>query len=193
MFYSLRGSVGRRGENFFVLTTAGVGFKVLSGKQMLEKLPAVNTVIDIFCFLYVREDQLELYGFLEEEALKLFEMLNTVAGVGPKTALGILDIGSVPNIMAAILEKRSEFLTRTSGIGKKTAERIILELQSKIRLPGAKTLTEQMGIDLEAEEALVGLGYSRSAVRRVLGELKPDMKTLEERLKAALRELGRSK
>lgn len=193
MFYSLHGLIGGRGENFFVVTTGGIGFKVLGSKQTLMGLPAVGSTVDVFCFLYVREDQLELYGFLEEEALKLFLMLNTVAGVGPKTALGILDIDTVPKIMAAILEKKADFLTKTSGIGKKTAERIILELQNKIKLPGAKTLTEQMGIDMEVEEALVGLGYARSAVRRVLSELAPELKTLEERLRAALRSLSRQK
>ena len=92
--------------------------------------------------------------------------------------------------MAAILEKKTELLTRTSGIGKKTAERIILELQTKIKIPGSKTLTERMGLDMEVEEALISLGYSRQEVRRVLSELNPNLKTIEERLRAALKNLS---
>lgn len=193
MIYSLEGQIKEKGDNFFVISVGGVGFKVFSSKQTILKLSEDDAKKKIFCFLYVREDQLELYGFPEEPSLKLFEMLNTVAGVGPKTALGILDIDSVPNIMAAILEKKSELLTKTSGIGKKTAERIILELQNRIKMPGAKALTETMDIDLEVEEALIGLGYSRQSVRRVLSELEPKMKTLEERLRGALKSLTTKK
>lgn len=191
MLYLLRGQIEGKGDNFFVVVCGGVGFKVLAGKQMIAKLPASHNEVKIFCFLYVRDDQLELYGFLEEQSLKLFEMLNTVSGVGPKTALGILDIDTVPNIMAAILEKKSELLTHTSGIGKKTAERIILELHSKINLPESKTLTEKMGIDIEVEEALGSLGYSRQEIRRVLGGLDSNFQTLEERLRAALKALSK--
>lgn len=190
MLYTLTGQLSKIGENFIVLENGGFGFKVLTSRETLSRLPKLGEQVKCFCFLYNREDSFELYGFLEEEALKLFEMLNTVAGVGPKTALGILDIDKVENIMAAIIEKRAELLTRTSGIGKKTAERIILELHSKINLPRAKALTETMDLNLEVEEALVGLGYPRHRVKKVLSELGGGIKTLEERLKATLKILG---
>lgn len=180
------------GENFVVLENGGFGFKVLVSRETLGKLSKEDE-IKLFCFLYNREDSFELYGFLKEEELKFFEMLNTVSGVGPKTALGVLDVDRVENIMAAVLEKRVELLTRTSGIGKKTAERIILELHSKIILPRAKALTETMDVNLETEEALVGLGYPRYRVKRVLSEISPDVKNIEERLRAALKILGTNK
>lgn len=193
MIYSLTGKTTEIGENFFVLEVGGVGFKVFANHETLRKLTSLNSEMKIFCFLYVREGALELYGFLEEGALKLFEMLNSVAGIGPKTALSILDLGKVENIMAAILEKRAELLTRASGIGRKTAERVILELQNRIKLPESKTLTKAMDVNFEVEEALVGLGYLRSHVKQVLVEMDPKLKTLEERLRQALKELGRSK
>lgn len=197
MLYTLKGIVTSRGEGFLVVevgsSPAGsLGFKVFTNNETLSKLPQ-DSEVKLFCFLYIRNDQMELYGFLEEQALKLFEMLNAVAGVGPKTALGVLDVDTVPNLMAAIIEKRTELLSRTSGIGKRTAERIILELHSKIKLPEAKTLTEKMDIDVEAEEALMSLGYSRNQVRRALSEVGSHAKTLEEKLKQALGSLGRAK
>lgn len=196
MLYTLKGKLVGRGDGFLVVEvggpTGGLGFKVFTNSEILSKFPQ-NSLIKLFCFLYIRDDRIELYGFLEEQALKLFEMLNAVAGIGPKTALGILDIDTVPNLMAAIIEKRAELLSRTSGIGRKTAERIILELHSKIKLSEAKTLTEKMDIDIEVEEALTSLGYSRSQVKRALSETGGEAKTLEEKLKQALRSLGRSR
>jgi len=193
MIYTLKGVLIERGNNFFVVECGGIGFKLLTSEQNLLKLPAVGSELKIFCFLYVRENQFELYGFLEEESMKLFEMLNTVAGVGPKTALGILDTDTIPNIMAAIIEKRVDLLTRASGIGRKTAERIILELANKIKLPQAKILTEEADLNREVEEIMVGLGYFRSEVRKILENAGKDLKTIEERLRFVLRELGRQK
>lgn len=193
MLHSLKGRIAKIGDNFVVLEWNGVGFKILTNSETLRRLPKSSEEIIFFCFLYMRDEALELYGFLEEEALGLFELLNTVAGVGPKTALAILDVDGVENIMAAIIEKRFELLTRTSGIGRKTAERIILELHSKIKLPGAKTLTETMDLNLEIEEALVGLGYGRGQVKRALNEVSPEIKNLEERLRATLKILSQRK
>jgi Holliday junction DNA helicase RuvA len=192
MIYTLAGRVSLKAQNFFVLDVGGVGFKVFSNQDSLAKVVEGESA-KIFCFLYVREDQLELYGFAEEQALKLFEMLNTVSGIGPKTALGILDTDSVPNIMAAILEKKVEFLTRTSGIGRKTAERIILELHNKIKLPESKALTEKMSLDIEVEEALAGLGYRRADIKKALAGVGPEAKTLEERLRKTLKILSQAK
>ncbi len=192
MIYTLEGKVSEIGETFFVLQAGAIGYKVFTNKKTLASL-AGNGDLKLYCFLYIREEQMELYGFLDEAALKLFEMLNTVAGVGPKTALGILDVETVPGICAAIIEKRADVLTHASGIGQKTAERIILELNTKIKLPGAKALTKTMDINLEVEEALVGLGYSRGQVKKVFEALKSEPASVEERLREALRALGKTK
>jgi len=93
--------------------------------------------------------------------------------------------------MAAIIENRPDLLTRASGIGRKTAERVILELKSKIKLKTAKTLTEKLDLDTEVEEALVGLGYSRRQVREVLSRIPPEIKKIEDRLREALRLLSK--
>ena len=193
MIYSVKGKVTGEGDSFVVIEVGGVGFRVSTDSRTLRNIAGAEGEVKLFCYTYFREDRLELYGFNEEETLRLFEMLITVSGIGPKTALGILDVDTVPNIMAAIIEKRVELLTRTSGIGRKTAERIILELHSKIKLPKAKMLTEKMDVDREIEEALAGLGYGRTDIRRVIEAVPESEKTLEERLKFALKSLGRRK
>ncbi len=191
MIYTLEGNLKSLGDNFLVLGVGGIGFKVFTNKQALASLPPAGGPISLFCYLHVREDLLELYGFREEGALKLFELLNAVSGIGPKTALSILDLDTVPNIMAAIIEKRADLLSRAPGIGEKTAGRIVLELQNRIKMPKASTLSQAMGVNAEVEEALVGLGYNRSDVRKVLGDISPEKKTLEEKLREALKIMGR--
>lgn len=198
MIHTLAGKITERSEGYIVVETGGVGFKVFTNTRTIANLayrqagaPAGGDV-KLFSHLYVREDKLELYGFFEEGALKLFELLISVSGIGPKTALAILDVDAAENIIAAIVGKRPDILTRASGIGQKTAERVILELQNRIKIPGGtKHLTEAMDVNQEVEEALVGLGYSRLAVRQVITNVGPEFKNLEDRLRQALKILGR--
>lgn len=191
MIYTLEGVLKSVGDNFLVLGVGGIGFKVYTNKQTVAGAPQAGEPLSLFCYTYVREDALDLYGFRDEGALKLFELLNAVSGIGPKTALAILDLDTVPNIMAAIIEKRTDLISRAPGIGEKTAGRVVLELQNRIKLPKANALSQAMGVNAEVEEALVGLGYNRSDVRKVLGEVGNDKKTLEERLREALKIMGR--
>ena len=192
MIHYLTGKIISRGENFAVIENNGIGFKVFLTGDALNKLPAAGSEVKIFCYLYIREETvLELYGFLKEEELNFFGLLISISGVGPKTALNILSVDRLENLMAAIIENRPDLLTRASGIGQKTAERGILELKSKIKLKTAKTLTQKLDLDTEVEEALVGLGYSRRQVREILSKIPSEMTKIEERLKEALRLLGR--
>lgn len=191
MIYSLTGKLQIVGSRHIIVLCGGVGFKLFVSEPTLSTLPPVGNEVTLFCFLFNRDDQFELYGFPSEASLKLFELLNTVSGIGPKTALGILEIDSVPNIIAAIVQKRADMITRTSGIGRKTAERVILELHNKLELDSAKTVTERMDSDHEVEEALVGLGYARRRVRDILDGLDHAPSTVEEKLKLVLKELGR--
>jgi Holliday junction DNA helicase RuvA len=193
MIYTLEGHLKSLGDNFLVLEVGGIGFRVFTNKQTLASLPLPGAPVALYCFLHVREDALELFGFRDEGALKLFELLNAVSGIGPKTALAILDLDTVPNIMAAIIEKRVDLISRAPGVGEKTAGRVVLELQNRIQLPHSGALSQTMGINAEVEEALVGLGYNRSDVRKVLSEIGPEKKTLEEKLREALKMIGRRK
>lgn len=192
MIHYLTGKIISRGENFVILENGGIGFKVFLTGEAVSGLPVTASSIKIFCHLYIREETvLELYGFLKEEELNFFGLLISISGVGPKTALNILSVDRLENLMAAIIENRPDLLTRASGIGQKTAERVILELKNKIKLKTAKDLTQKLDLDTEVEEILVGLGYSRRQVREILSKIPSEMAKIEERLKEALRLLGR--
>jgi Holliday junction DNA helicase RuvA len=193
MLYSLTGKFVKKEKNYFILESAGIGFKIFTNEKTLHKIEKSESPISCFCFLYFREEAIELYGFLEEETLKLFEMLNTISGVGPRSALGILDVDTVPNIMAAIIERRVDLLTRASGVGRKTAERIILELHNKIKLPEAKALSKEIDVNREVEEVLVSLGYPRSVVRRAIEEVGGSAKTLEDKIRQSLKIISKIK
>lgn len=200
MIHQLTGTFTARTETFAVISCGGVGYKVFAGRKTLAGLPNPGAEVTLYTHLSVKEDALDLFGFPDGQALKLFELLLSVSGVGPKTALGILDLDTVPNIQAAILERRTDLLARASGIGKKTAERIVLELQSRVALVGAMERTKSMDVNLEVEEALVMLGYQRAEARRAiegLGPADPDRAvgaggtSTEMRLKEALKALSR--
>ncbi len=193
MVYSIRGTLINIGEGFAVIECGGVGFKVFAGTSTLSNLPPQGSEAKLFCFLNVREQLLELYGFEDESGLKLFELLNTVSGIGPRTALSVLNAATASNLIAAIVERRTDVLMRISGIGKKTAERIVLELHSKMDAEGTHTTTKAVEQDRDIEEALVGLGYQRHRVREILTTIGASDETIEERLKSALRELGKAR
>jgi len=192
MIYSLSGKLIKKDSVFFVIECGGIGYKLNTNKNTIFKLPKENEEVFAFCFLYVRDEQMELYGFLDEETRKLFELLKTVNGVGPKTALGILDVDTVQNITAAIIERRADLLSRAPGIGKKTGERIVLELHTKIKLSEGVGETKSAGRDKDIEDVLVDLGYPRYKVRDIIQSLPQDKEqTIEDRLKHALKELGK--
>ncbi|MBI2591748.1 MAG: Holliday junction branch migration protein RuvA [Candidatus Brennerbacteria bacterium] len=190
MFYSITGKLASKKENFAVVETGGIGFKVFTTTRVLEALPSVGQTTHFFCSLCVREDRLDLYGFLTEQELRFFELFNSVAGIGPKTALGLLSIDKIENIAAAISENRPDLLTRVSGVGRKTAERVILELKNKVSSLGASGIIERQETDADVEETLVNLGYQRKAARDALSKLPPEKQKLEERVKEALKILS---
>lgn len=193
MLYTIKGTLAEKGEHAFVIEANGIGFQAFTNQETLRRLPAAGGALSVFCFLYIRDEQMELYAFRDAQTLKLFELLNSVSGIGPKTALSILDVDSVEHLTAAIFERRADLLTRASGIGKKIAERVILELQSKIKPSSVKTTAGAVNASREAEEVLVNLGYPRGRVREILDGLGPECKTAEERIRAGLKALGRSR
>ncbi|TSC52781.1 MAG: holliday junction DNA helicase RuvA [Parcubacteria group bacterium LiPW_41] len=185
MWYSITGEVQEKKKGFFVLLVNGLGYKIYTNTNTLGVVDGKTTV---YTHIHVREDAFDIFGFLTEETLLLFEMLISVSGVGPKTALGILDLDNVSNLTAIILEKRADILSRASGIGKKTAERIILELHTKMKEFGVVESTGNHDVRNEVEEVLVNLGYIRAVARKTAQEAKGD--TIEERLRNALRSIG---
>jgi len=191
MFYSIEGRIASKGEGFFVLEAGGIGYKVFANMHTLKNLQSIETSVKIFTHLESREDALELYGFLSESELRFFELLISVSGVGPKSALAILDIAELDKLAAAIKENRPDLLARASGIGRKTAERIIVELKNKVAAEASQETVKTMQHDADILEALVGLGYRRDEAREALGKIDVKTSDLEARLKAALKILGK--
>ena len=191
MIISLEGKVSFKGLRYVIVDVNGVGYKIFVGPETLRKITQNDGRIKIFTSLYVREDAMELYGFLSLAELELFETLNAVSGVGPRTALGVLGIAPVDTLKRAIAAGETSYLTKVSGIGRKTAERIIIELREKMGkgLEGS----DEFKHEEDALDALRSLGYSLREARDALQKVPQDVKGASDRIKSALNVLGRRK
>jgi len=187
MFYFLKGKVSACGKNFVVLEVGGVGYKIFIGRTFLEKLK-IDEERKIFVFLYLKQDSLELYGFEEKNELEYFEILNNITRIGPKIALKILSTTKIENLERAVVDNDINFLTEISGIGKKNAQRIILELKEKLPVSCGDEQNKERKIIFEA---LKNLGYSRDQIQEVINKIKDDL-PLEEKIKEAIRMLNLS-
>jgi Holliday junction DNA helicase RuvA len=191
MIYSVSGKLAQKGLNFAIIETGGLGLKIWAGARTLAGLRGIDAEARLFTYFHVREEAMELYGFLSEEELRFFELLISVSGVGPKSALGILEVAKLEELSAAIKEGRPDLLTRASGIGRKTAERIIVELRSKVQSVKAGLVVEKMEADADLIEALSNLGYRREEARQALSKVDSNVVDVSDRLKAALKILSK--
>lgn len=186
MIYSIEGKLALKDDHFAVVTTGGLGLKLFASRLTLEGLPAIGTEVKFFCHLHVREDALDLFGFTSEGELTFFEMLISVSGVGPRSALAILDTGPLEELSAVIKENRPDLLTRAPGIGRKTAERVIIELRNKVQSSKSGAMVDKMQTDTDLIEALTSLGYRREEARTALAKVAKEVVGTEDRLRAAL-------
>ncbi len=136
MIAFLSGKIELKTERFLILNVNGVGYKIYTSPLILDKLEKEQEA-KFFIHLYPRENLLDLYGFLAFEELEFFELLISISGIGPKAAISVLSIASLKDLKASIASGQVSLLTKVSGIGKKTAERVILELKTKILAPGS--------------------------------------------------------
>ena len=187
MLYSLVGKLAEAGDNFLILEISGFGLKVFIHHRTLSDLPPTGSSLKIFSHLYFREENPELYGFLNPQELKFFELLISVSGVVPKSALSVMEVAELKNLLAAIKEGRSDLLTRATGIGRKTGERIILELKGKIHLDESGETVKRMESDADIIEILCGLGYRRDEARIALEKAGSSREKIEDRLRFALK------
>jgi holliday junction DNA helicase RuvA len=149
----------KRVNSIILLTTSGVGYRVNVSPKFLEKVSLASSIA-IFVHTHVREDQISLFGFLKEEDLDVFELLITVSGVGPKTAMNIFSVGNGTQISDAINQKNKLFFKGASGLGSKTIEKIFLELSGKVGSLNLEMGGMQITTNLEeAASALQNLGY----------------------------------
>lgn len=190
MISYIKGKIIYRGKNFIIIKTGNMGYKVF----VLPHLNLNADEIELFTHLNVREDSLSLYGFSNYAELELFELLISVSGIGPKSGMGVLSIASAETIKIAIANGDVSILTRVSGIGKKTAERIVLELRNKFLISSQDGLEEkvkEISDQTDVIEALIGLGYNPAQAKRALEKVSPKIKDVGEKIKMALKELGR--
>lgn len=182
----LEGAVRAVRNTYCVVLVGGVGYEVAMTKESLTRL-SEGAPITVWTYLAVREDALDLYGFQAEDELRFFEKLLTVSGIGPKSALGILDIAAVETLRSAVATGNASYLTQVAGIGKKTAEKIVLELKDKMGSGAASILPKG---ELEALEAMRALGYSAEEAREALRKVPADIERSNDRLREALRLLA---
>lgn len=189
MISKIKGTIEFLHDNYVVVDVNGIGYKIFVTSHTLGMI-AGKKEADFYTHTYVREDALALYGFLDMEELEMFELLISISGIGPKAAMGILTIADPKTIKTAVLNDDESLLIKVSGIGKKIASRLILELKNKVAgvSLGEKT---QITADSDAIEALVSMGYSISDARETLKGISPEIKDVGERIKIALKNLGK--
>jgi len=190
MISFLRGRVRAKQPGYIILEVAGVGYQVFIGDNLAAELK-LGVDYELFTHHQVREEASDLYGFKTIDDLQLFELLLTVSGVGPKSALGILAIASSADIKETIIRGDAHLLTKVSGIGQKTAARLVLELKTKInRIVGDSTDLSQVVLSGTDEiDALMSLGYSLADAREALNKIDPSLKDSGARVKAALKQM----
>lgn len=199
MYAFIRGKIVSRQIDSLVIENQGIGYRIFAAPELLARFPARGETALIHTWLYVREDQLALYGFTSVEELNLFELLLTVSGVGPKVASTVVGTFSPGQFAMAVLAGDAKSLTQVRGIGRKGAERLILELKDKLKgadLPegvSAGTVVPAAGqpIQAEAASALVVLGYSGPEAARAVAAVAEQAGGLEDMIRLALRQLMR--
>ncbi len=201
MYAFIEGEVCEKANGSLVLLAAGVGWQLICSNTTLQAAPPLGQKMRCHTWLSVREDAMDLYGFATREEKDLFLQLTSVSGVGPKTALGILGAMPLRDLSLAILLGDVNALARAPGIGKKTAQRIALELKDKITqadvtapadapaVPPADGLPRSDAA-MEALEALTALGYSSVEARDALNRVRDRASTPEELIRLALRAMA---
>lgn len=196
MIASLRGTLIHIGADHLVVETNGIGWLVYAPRTVLGASGAEGDPIFLYTQMIVREDAMTLYGFATVAQRALFESVIGVGGVGPKVALSLLSSGQPDEIRMALAQGDTARLSRVPGIGKKTAERLVLELKGKIDIKGLPALASgatpaTTGVNSDLADLLISLGYSGMEAASAIGALPADApEDLEQRLRLALRHFG---
>ncbi|MDO8462851.1 MAG: Holliday junction branch migration protein RuvA [bacterium] len=190
MLAFLRGTIQAKLADSVIVELHDVGYRVLVPAPVRERM-RVGDRVELYTHEVVREDRRELFGCTTQDALQLFLQLISVSGVGPKSALGILSLGEPQDIRDAIAREDVVYLSKVVGIGRKTAERVVIDLRGKMTVSSdALAGVSATGTNGDVVSALEKLGYKAKEVRDIIRRIPHDG-TPEERLKAALQELGR--
>lgn len=199
MIYYIKGELKEVGIDFAVIENHGIAYLIRVPATVVAALPAMGSEIQIFTYLYVREDILDLYGFLNRDDMGMFRLLLGVSGIGPKGALAILSTISANDLRFAILAGDAKTIAKAPGIGNKTAQKMVIELKDKLKIEEAFEANEektfsQPAVDIqnEAVQALTALGYSPTdALRAVRAVTITEGMTVEALLKISLKNISR--
>ena len=199
MYAYIVGKVDSFGDGFIVVEAAGVGYFINASNCTIAKLGKVGSSVKIYTYLAVREDDMSLYGFYSEEEKKMFLRLITVSGVGPKMAIGILSAADVSTLATSIISGDTKSLSKVKGIGKKTAERIVVELKENMGEDGASFLSvglsgsavESDSMIEEALEVLTTLGVSRTEAYTLVAATRKNAKNVNELVMMVLQRLDK--
>jgi holliday junction DNA helicase RuvA len=194
MISRLRAKVIAKGNDFLIADLNGLGLKVRVPTPLLDSVNALGKEVNLFTYLRLvengREIEAMLFGFDSPEDLSLFELLLSVSGIGPKVALGVLSAAPADAVRAAIMQGNAQALTQYPGIGRKTAERIVMELKGKVSLADVGEVLAVSATDAEALSALTALGYSVMEAQRALAATIGDTQSVEDKVLNALKYLG---
>lgn len=192
MISSLEGKITLRAEKHIILEANGIGYKVWCSEKTLSKIPQTGGSVKLFTYLSVKENGWDLFGFLTHDELEMLELLITISGIGPKTAAGILSGASVEDLQEAIVLGDETILSRVSGIGTKVAQKIVIELKSKVKkLAKGSGDKFRVADDIEIIDALVAMGYKVYEAREALKQVPETVKGMESRVREALKRLGK--
>lgn len=189
MISQVRGKITLKSDKFVIIDVGGLGYKVGVSADTLARLQNKNEA-SLWTHLHVREDALDLYGFEDLAELEFFEMLINISGIGPKSALGIIGVAPIETLKKAIASGDNSYLTKVSGVGRKTAEKIVLELRDKLSALGHKAEYGELSGELDATLALQSLGYSQNEARDALKKVAPTTTDTSAKVKEALKILG---
>ncbi len=190
MISYIEGKILIKELTYIIIENQGIGYKVFIGFETYETIGNEGKKVKLFCFQNIREDALDLYGFLDYNQLKFFELLLTVQGVGPKVAVAIINRLNAEKVKEAIIQNDATLITTVPGVGPKVANRIILELKGKIS-PDDLSVLSTTGEYGETLDALVSLGYKANEVKIILQKMPKNIKDSGGKVKWALREMGK--
>ena len=199
MIAYISGALVSAGENYIVIDNHGMGYRIFVSGKFLECIPAYGMQIKVYTHMYIREDELTLYGFYSEEELSVFRILIGISGVGPKVAMAILTALTIQELQLAVISEDAKTISKANGVGTKGASRIILELKDKLKMEDMMDAAYEQSVAQDTQDvnaardailALVNLGYSNSeaalAVKKIGDTGQMDTEAI---LKAALKKL----
>lgn len=201
MFSYIKGTIEAKTQNYIVLETGGIGYKIFMAQSAIEKLEDLGAKKKIYTYLRVREDDVSIYGFITEEELRMFELLLGVSGIGAKGAVTILSNITPSSFALAVISDDVAKIKSLPGIGVKTAQRIILELKDKLKTTAAiseeskqdsklEKLVEEDSKFAEATAALQVLGYTKKEIEKALNKIDASL-SVEDIIKKGLSNLAR--